>query len=212
MPPMALLRVLTVARLVGVLAVVAAIAAQAKVGIDAGVFDPTRFFAYFTIQSNLIGVVALLLVLASRGGERSRGLELLRGAAAVYLSVTFVVVIVLLSNVDVGLQLPWVDFVLHKAFPVIVVADWLLDPPHQRLDIRNTRYWLVYPLSWTIVTLVRGANDGWYPYPFLDPANGGYGSVAVAIVGVLAGVLALSALFVALGNARSRPPQVLQAG
>jgi hypothetical protein len=212
MPPMALLRVLTVVRLVGVLAVVAAIVAQAKVGIDAGVFDPTRFFAYFTIQSNLIGVVALLLVLASRGGERSRGLELLRGAAAVYLSVTFVVVIVLLSNVDVGLQLPWVDFVLHKVFPVIVVADWLLDPPHQRLDIRDTLYWLVYPLIWTVFTLVRGANDGWYPYPFLDPANGGYGSVAVAIVGMLAGFLVLSALFVALGNARSRPPQVLQAG
>jgi hypothetical protein len=210
MGAMGLLRILTVVRLVGVVLVVAAIVAQVKVGIDAGVFDAARFFAYFTIQSNLIGVVALLLVLASRGGERSRGLELLRGAAAVYLSVTFIVVIVLLSNVDVGLQLPWVDFVLHKVFPVIVVADWLLDPPHQRLDIRDTVYWLIYPATWVVFTLVRGANDGWYPYPFLDPANGGYGSVAIAIVGVLVGFLVLSALFVALGNARSRPPRALQ--
>jgi len=92
MRTMALLRVLTVVRLVGVVLVVAAIVAQAKVGIDAGAFDPARFFAYFTIQSNIIGVVTLLLVLASRGGERPRALELLRGAAAVYLSVTFVVV------------------------------------------------------------------------------------------------------------------------
>ena len=208
---MALLRVLTVVRLVGVVLVVAAIVAQAKVGIDAGAFDPARFFAYFTIQSNIIGVVTLLLVLASRGGERPRALELLRGAAAVYLSVTFVVVIVLLSNVDVGLQLPWVDVVLHKVFPVIVVADWLLDPPHHRLDIRDTVYWLIYPAIWVAFTLVRGASDGWYPYPFLDPANGGYGSVAIAIVGVLVGFLVPSALFVALGNARSRPPQTLRA-
>ncbi len=207
---MGLLRILTLVRLVGVVLVVAAMVAQVKVGIDAGAFDPTRFFAYFTIQSNLIGIVALLLVLAARGGERSRGLELLRGAAAVYLSVTFVVVIVLLSHVDVGLQLPWVDVVLHKVFPVIVVADWLLDPPHQRLDIRDTLYWLIYPAIWVAVTLVRGASDGWYPYPFLDPANGGYGAVAVAIVGVLVGFLVLSALFVALGNARSRPPPALQ--
>ena len=211
MRTMALLRVLTVVRLVGVVLVVAAIVAQAKVGIDAGAFDPARFFAYFTIQSNIIGVVTLLLVLASRGGERPRALELLRGAAAVYLSVTFVVVIVLLSNVDVGLQLPWVDVVLHKVFPVIVVADWLLDPPHHRLDIRDTVYWLIYPAIWVAFTLVRGASDRWYPYPFLDPANGGYGSVAIAIVGVLVGFLVLSALFVALGNARSRPPQTLRA-
>ena len=207
---MGLLRILTLVRLVGVVLVVAAIVAQVKVGIDAGAFDPTRFFAYFTIQSNLIGIVAVLLVLAARGGERSRGLELLRGAAAVYLSVTFVVVIVLLSHVDVGLQLPWVDVVLHKVFPVIVVADWLLDPPHQRLDIRDTLYWLIYPAIWVAVTLVRGASDGWYPYPFLDPSNGGYGAVAVAIVGVLVGFLVLSTLFVALGNARSRPPPALQ--
>ena len=207
---MGLLRILTLVRLVGVVLVVAAMVAQVKVGIDAGAFDPTRFFAYFTIQSNLIGIVALLLVLAARGGERSRGLELLRGAAAVYLSVTFVVVIVLLSHVDVGLQPPWVDVVLHKVFPVIVVADWLLDPPHQRLDIRDTLYWLIYPAIWVAVTLVRGASDGWYPYPFLDPANGGYGAVAVAVVGVLVGFLVLSALFVALGNARSRPPPALQ--
>ena len=127
-----------------------------------------------------------------------------------YLSVTFIVVIVLLSNVDVGLQLPWVDVVLHKIFPVVVVADWLLDPPHQRLDIRDTIYWLVYPLIWTVFTIARGAVDGWYPYPFLDPANGGYGSVAITIVGVLVGFLVLSALFVALGNARTRPPRALQ--
>jgi len=207
---MALLRLLTVVRLVGVVLTAAAIVVAAKVGIDAGTFDPTRFFAYFTIQSNLIGVVALLLVLASRGGERPRALELLRGAAAVYLSVTFIVVIVLLSDVEVGLELLWVDIVLHKIFPIIVVADWLLDPPHQRLDIRDAIYWLIYPLIWLVITLIRGAGDGWYPYPFLDPANGGYGSVAITVIGVLVGFLVLSALFVALGNARSRPPRALQ--
>ena len=184
--------------------------------LHSGFFDSragriVNMFCFFTIQSNIIGVVTLLLVLASRGGERPRALELLRGAAAVYLSVTFIVVIVLLSNVDVGLQLPWVDVVLHKVFPVIVVADWLLDPPHHRLDIRDTVYWLIYPAIWVAFTLVRGASDRWYPYPFLDPANGGYGSVAIAIVGVLVGFLVLSALFVALGNARSRPPQTLRA-
>jgi hypothetical protein len=32
-----------------------------------------------------------------------------------------------------------------------------------------------------VVVIIRGATDGWVPYPFLDPANG-YGSVAVYCV------------------------------
>ena len=51
-------------------------------------------------------------------------LESLRGAATVYLTVTFVVVIALLKNVDVGLQLKWVDITLHEVTPLVIVADW----------------------------------------------------------------------------------------
>ena len=51
------------------------------------------------------------------------------------------------------------------------------------------------------VTLVRGAIDGWYPYPFLDPANGGYASVAIYVVGIFVGFLAIGAATMAAGNA-----------
>lgn len=183
--------------------VIGAIVAQAGRAIEAGVFDPTRFFAYFTIQSNLIGVAAVAWLALRRDGPRSRPLELLRGAAAVYLTVTFVVVILLLSNVDVGLQLPWVDFVLHKMFPVVVVADWLLDGPHHRLAFRDDLLWLVYPLLWTVCTVIRGALDGWYPYPFLDPAQGGYGSVALVVTGIMVVFFALSGACIWVGNRRT---------
>src|SRR5206468_2607658 len=45
--------------------------------------------------------------------------------------------------------------------------------------------WRAYPLVWTGYVLVRGAIVGKYPYPFLDPANGGYGMVAVYVVAIL---------------------------
>jgi hypothetical protein len=171
---------------------------------DAGTFNPTRFFAYFTIQSNLIGVAALAWAIATRDRRRSRGLELLRGAAAVYLTVTFFVVIVLLSDVDVSLELAWVDFVLHKLFPIVVVADWLIDPPVVRLGVRDALIWLVYPIVWAVLTVVRGPVDGWYPYPFLDPANGGYGKVTITVVLITVGFVVLALLFAWLGNARAR--------
>ena len=67
----------------------------------------------------------------------------------------------------------WVDVVLHKVFPVIVVADWLLDPPRQRLDIRDTLLARL-PADRGAVPRSPRCGHGWYPYPFLDPANGGY--------------------------------------
>jgi len=196
-------RILTVVRAGSIILVIAAIVAQAIALANAGAFNPTRFFAFFTILSNLIGVAAFGWLIAQGDRPRSRGLELLRGAAVVYLTVTFFVVIFLLSGIDVQLQLVWVDVVLHKIFPIIVVADWILDPPTTRLSMRDGLFWLAFPLAWTGVTLVRGALDGWYPYPFLDPANGGYGQVAITAVAITAGFLLVSAVTLALGNRKT---------
>ena len=191
-----------IVRLVSLLVVLAAIVAQAKTLADANAFDATRFFAFFTIQSNLIGVAALSWLVARGDGPRSRRIELLRTGAAVYLTVTFFVVIFLLSGVDVQLQLVWVDIVLHKIFPVIVVADLILDPPRTRLIAQDIVTLLIYPLVWTLLTVIRGALDGWYPYPFLDPVHGGYAQVALTIVAVLIGFIVIAAAIIALGNWR----------
>jgi hypothetical protein len=197
-------RALTLVRLGSIVLVVAAMGAAALDLMAAGTFDATRFFAFFTIQSNIIGVVAFGWLLAARSAPRSRVLELLRGAAVVYLTVTFFVVIFLLSGADVQLDLVWVDFVLHKFFPVVVLLDWILDPPTTRLTVRDALLWLVYPIIWVVVTLIRGASDGWYPYPFLDPADGGYGPVAITVVAITLGFFLIAGITVAIANARMR--------
>lgn len=177
------------------------IAVQAITNIGQGSFDATQFFAYFTILSNLFGA-SLFLVLAVRSrSPRSASFDLLRGASVVYLTVTFIVVILLLSGAELQLAIPWVDIVLHKVFPAVVVIDWLVDPPAAHLTYRQSLTWLIFPSVWVGLTLVRGAVDGWYPYPFLDPANGGYASVAFYFAAILLGFLAIGALTVAIGNA-----------
>ena len=190
----------------GVAVILAAIVAQVKVLGDAGRLDAVNFLSFFTIQSNLIGAVALAAI-ALRGDQRPRWVDWLRGAATVYLTITFVVVIALLQGIDVGLQLAWVDFALHKLSPVIVVLDFVLDPPRTRLSTRDALLWLVYPLIWLAYTLVRGAAVGWYPYPFLDPTDaGGYGSVAVTCLVIVVAGAVLSLAVAWLGNRlRSTP-------
>jgi hypothetical protein len=195
-------QVLTIVRAASALLVVVAIVAQAMVLAANDAFRPTQFFAFFTIQSNLIGVAAFALLVMGRDRPRSHGLESLRGAATVYLMVTFFVVIFLLEGVDVSLKLEWVDITVHKVFPIIVLLDWIVDPPTVRLTIRDVLTWLVYPIAWAILTLVRGALDGWYPYPFLDPANGGYGAVALAVVAITIGFIVISLVVRAFGDLR----------
>ncbi len=31
----------------------------------------------------------------------------------------------------------WVDFIVHKLIPVVVVADWLIDPPQHLVGNRR---------------------------------------------------------------------------
>jgi hypothetical protein len=56
-----------------------------------GVLNPVNYFSYFTIQSNLIAVAALLAAAATWRGNRSRGVDFFRGAATSYMTLTFIV-------------------------------------------------------------------------------------------------------------------------
>jgi hypothetical protein len=60
--------------------------------------------------------------------------------------------------------------------------------------------------------ILRGADTGWYPYPFLNPGNvGGYGGVATYACGIaVAFVLAAWALL-AVGNRLGRRIRSLRA-
>jgi hypothetical protein len=185
-------QILAIARAAFGLLVLIAIAFQAKTLIDNGFFRPLRYFAFFTILSNLFGAILFLVLAARWRAPRTHAVDVLRGANVVYLVVTFIVVLVLLSGAELQVGVPWVDFVVHKLFPLVVVLDWLIDPPSTDIRLRDVAAWLAFPIIWVALTLARGAADHWYPYPFLDPANGGYRSVAYHVGMILAGFLVIS--------------------
>jgi hypothetical protein len=168
---------------------------------DRGVLNPVNFFSYFTIQANLIAVAALLWAAAAVRASSNPRLDFFRGAATTYMTVTFVVFALLLADTDVDTAIVWVDRVLHRVLPIVMMTDWLIDPPAVRIDLRRAWWWLSYPLAWVIYTMIRGAMVGTYPYPFLDPANGGYGAVLGYSVAILVGMLLFIYAIVRIGNA-----------
>jgi hypothetical protein len=205
MPPMDRRTALATGRLAFALLTIAAIVTQLLDLSGKGILDPVHYFSYFTIDSNLIAVAVLLIGAARWREPRSTAFDLVRGGAVVYMSVTGIVFTLLLSNTDVDTAIPWVNDVVHSLMPLVIVADWLLDPPAERLTLRQGWLWLSFPVVWIVYTMLKGPIVGKYPYPFLDPANGGYGSVALYCLGILVVMALVCWLAVILGNAaRSR--------
>jgi hypothetical protein len=53
------------------------------------------------------------------------------------------------------------------------------------LGVRDLVQFLVFPAAYLAYSLLRGAQAGWYPYPFLNPTRvGEYGGVAVYAIGI----------------------------
>ena len=188
-------------RLLFAILALVAIAVQLADLAGKGTLNPVSYFSYFTIESNLIAVAVLLMGAARWRADHTLTQDLLRGGAVVYMSVTCIVFTLLLSNTDVDTAIPWVNTVVHQLMPLVMVVDWLLDPPAARLTPRQGVLWLSFPLVWIVYVLVRGAIVGLYPYPFLNPANGGYQTVAVYCAAILVLLGAVCALTVVLGNA-----------
>ncbi|WP_405020159.1 Pr6Pr family membrane protein [Kitasatospora sp. NBC_00070] len=173
-------RVLNVLRLCSGLPAAVALGVQAHRSATLDL-SMVSFFSYFTNLSNMAGVLVLLaggtLGLLGRG----RVPDLVRGAVVLYLTITGLVYLVALSGHDLGPLLPWVNTVVHRLMPLVLLADWAADPPGRPISRQRALCWLLFPLLYLPYTLIRGAVTDWYPYPFLDPRHpGGYSRVAVA--------------------------------
>ncbi|MFV0484684.1 MAG: Pr6Pr family membrane protein [Candidatus Saccharimonadales bacterium] len=107
--------------------------------ISRGTFNPITFFSYFTIQSNVIAAVSLICsaVVIIRNVQ-PRWVDYLRGGATLFMALTGVVFALLLSNLDTSqfATIPWDNTVLHQIMPVVLVLDWLIDPPYQKTPLQ----------------------------------------------------------------------------
>lgn len=166
-----------------------------------------RFFSYFTILGNLLAALVASAALAGPGGAVRDWLHRpgVRGAAALYLLATALVYAVLLAPLwhPQGWE-RWSDRGLHIAVPALYVLWWLGFTPAPLAWSAALR-WLLFPLAYFGWVLLRGAWLGEYPYPFVDVAALGYGSVllnAAALVGLF---LALGLALVAAARWRSTP-------
>jgi hypothetical protein len=149
-------------------------------------------FAYFTIQSNLLlGGTCLLLALDPERWQTVL-FRTLRLNGVLCIAVTGIVYHLVLAGTDeLSGAGALVNLLVHTVTPLLGVLGWLVFGPRRQIDRRVVGWSLVFPLLWLAFTLIRGKGTGFYPYPFVNVTEHGYGTV-------LLNCLLVALLFLAL--------------
>lgn len=199
-------RPLRAARAVAALLVVIAVTRQLLIVADQPNVNPLDLFSFFTIQANLLAA-AVWAIGAWRPAWAARH-PLLRGAATTYLVICALVYVVLSfgQNKDEYLQLTtwWIDALTHQVLPLWAVLEWILVPPPRAITRRTALAWLLYPVAYFALTMLRGLFSGWYPYAFLQPGYwNGYSGVLLNAAIVLAIMVPIALTVAWIGSRRS---------
>ncbi|MEU4716905.1 Pr6Pr family membrane protein [Micromonospora purpureochromogenes] len=173
----------------------------------------TGLLPYFTIQSNV--AVGLFAGYAGWRAWRARPEppSALKGAVALYITITGVVYHLVLANPASPFAMPQPDRALgealgnqflHTVVPLLAIADWALFDQRGRLRLRYAAWWLAFPLAYLGFALVRGLVVHRYPYPFIDAGQLGYAGVSVSAVFFAFAFWLLGLLFVGVDRGLSR--------
>lgn len=166
-----------------------------------------NYLSYFTIESNVLAAVTLVLfALEGLRGRRPDWLAVLGACSASYMFTTGVVYNALLRQLSgsAAFGASWPNETAHLIGPALVLLDWLLVSPGLRLRWRTLVTVASYPIAWLVYTMIRGALTGFYPYPFLEPAQpGGWAAVAGYIVGISAFIIAAGVGVILLSHRRA---------
>jgi hypothetical protein len=148
-----------------------------------------RFCSYLTIWFNVL-VAWTTLTLAIGRDRDTRLWRALRLDALVLATVGGLVHFFFLRPL---LDLTGWDLVadrfLHIVVPVLTLTGWLAFGPRARADRRDLLPFLVLPVGWLVYTLIRGELVEWYPYPFIDVNEHGYGVVLLNCLAIAAAMV-----------------------
>jgi hypothetical protein len=159
-------------------------------------FHLGNYLSYFTQLSSLYAAAILAVGLSHATRAGSPRYESMRGAAVLYVLITAIVYELLLARLDAARHVTpaFNNWVLHRIVPFVMLCDWLYVEPRSPIPRRSAFAWLGFPVVYLGYTLVRGAVENWYPYPFVDPRPQGYLPVAIQC-----SLIALGAAGLALG-------------
>src|SRR5215207_5449909 len=150
-----------------------------------------RFCSYLTIWSNVAAmvIVGTLVLDPARDGRVWRAFRLF--STVVVFGGGLVHFVLLRPILDLHGADLLADKLLHVVVPILVVIGWVVFGPRHRVGPEDFWRFMAITVVWFAYTLVRGSFVDWYPYPFLDVNEHGYGAVLGTGVGIGVAMAAL---------------------
>jgi hypothetical protein len=153
-----------------------------------------RLFSYFTIQSNILLLIAAASLTRhpARDGRRWRVLRLDGMLGIVITGLVYATVLAGTAELHGAARLA--NFGLHYFAPWWALLGWLLFGPRPRIGAHTLLWSVLWPVLWIAYTLAHGAATSWYPYPFTDVTVLGYPTVLINLLVVVLIAIVLGAV------------------
>jgi len=165
------------------------------------------YFGFYTVLTNILVALAFTAGATGPRGPVTRffnrpGVNTAIAMSIVVVSAIYNLMLRQLWNPQ-GWQL-FADMTLHDVMPPAFLLYWWLAIPKPSLRWSQVLAWQSYPAGYFAYVLVRGAQNGWYPYPFLDVNTLGYLRVVGDALLVLLVFIAVAVALVGLARWQTR--------
>lgn len=171
--------------------------------IQSGIFNPSQFFLYFTVQTGVLFALmqtTFVYVLnrerAGRAVSWQRTFDIGRFCISLYA--------LMIAPIYWGVVEPpgtwrldnfWI--VIHLLVPIAALISWLVTPSVAKVRYTWPLVALMYPVLFVAISIVRGHLDGWYPYDFLNHTLGGWVTVGAWVAVLSVGVVVIGLIMLA---------------
>ena len=166
-------------------------------GVGTALLELSRFFTILT--NALVMLVMLQVAYSSKPASASL-------VSAIVMSIIGVGLVyhALLAHLwePQGLEL-LADHCVHTVVPLMSFAWWLVFIDKKALNFKQPLVWALWPVAYSLFTLVRSSFSNLYPYPFLDVTTHGYGQIMLNIVGLSIAFICIGLVLVGIGRVLS---------
>lgn len=151
---------------------------------------------YFTLLTNTMTLLLMLWITMGR----PISLQLIK---AIIIAIVLVGVLyhALLSHLVSlsGIEL-WADHGTHTFVPVLSGLWWVFLAPKPDFRWSDVGLWLIWPILYVVYIMTRASFSGFYPYPFLNLPEIGWGGLIPSVAGLLVAFVVVGWLMTFLGR------------
>jgi len=162
-----------------------------------------RLLFFFTIDSSIFVLILFgFRILSGKYTGIISAHSVISGAVTINILVTGIVFFLLLRSFEsqFGPLLYAGNMMLHYILPVLCFYYFMIYAKEEKISFAYIGYWIIFPSLYFLVTLVRGAITGKYPYPFLNANTLGYPKVLVNSLLILIFIIILSIAIILLNR------------